>query len=65
MDGKGRTFQNVIVSERSFWVVQNEPGNEITGQFRSLEEAKRHALSGNMIYHARETTIRTATMLVD
>jgi hypothetical protein len=44
MDGKGRTFQNVIVSERSFWVVQNEPGNEITGQFRSLEEAKRHAL---------------------
>jgi hypothetical protein len=46
-------------------VVQNEPGNEITGQFRSLEEAKRHALSGNMIYHARETTIRTATMLVD
>ena len=65
MDSKGRTFPDRLFNQKIFWIVRNEPDNEITGRFRSLDEAKHNALSGNVIYEARETVLCTAVMVVE
>jgi hypothetical protein len=60
MDSKGRTFQDIIRNERTYWVIRNEPNNEITGQFHSMPAAQKHALPGDVIYEVKETAVRTA-----
>jgi hypothetical protein len=65
MQSNGREFPNSIMSSWKFYVVRNEPDNEITGRFRSVAEALEHALPGNVIYETTETINRKLLMVVD
>lgn len=64
MQSNNKEFKDTIETTQVFWVVRNEPDNEITGEFRTVDEALEHAVPGNVIYEVCRTTTRKAIMVV-
>lgn len=57
-------FDNVIEVGREYWVIRNMPGNEISGRWHTKEEALRHGLPGDVLYHLHVVERRVLDMVI-
>lgn len=57
-------FDNVIEKGREYWVIQNMPGNEISGRWHTKEEALQHGLPGDVLYRLHVVERRVLDMAI-
>lgn len=57
-------FEEMIETGQTYWVVRNQPNNEITGRWHTPEDALAHGLPGDVIYCLHVVESRQLVMVI-